>query len=263
MITEYIDIHSHQNDPVFDRDRDETFSRMAEARVGGIMVGTDKNMSQRAIDCADTYPNTWATIGQHPTDKHDEIFDDYWYREHAKHPKVVGIGECGLDYYRMRIDSPEERKRQRDLFVAHIELAIDTKKPLMIHCRDAHKELIDILEVYKRGAGEKLQGNIHFYSADWETAKKYFALDFTLSFTGVLTFARDYDDVVKLSPIDRVMAETDCPYVAPAPFRGRRNESSHVPLIIKRIAEIRGEGESEIAKKLYENSLRRWNLTQS
>jgi len=260
MSFQYIDIHSHQNDPVFDADRGEVFSRMAEANTAAIMVGTDKDMSQRAINCAEEYSNVWATIGQHPTDKHDEKFDDLWYREKVKHEKVVGIGECGLDYYRMRIDTKEERKRQRDLFLLQLELAIDAEKPLMIHCRDAHEETIEILTMYKKEAGEKLRGNIHFYSADWNTAKRYFALDFTISFTGVLTFARDYDEVVKFSPIDRIMAETDCPYVSPSPHRGKRNESSYVPLVVKKIAEIRGEDEAVISEKLLQNSIQRWGL---
>ena len=256
----YIDIHSHQNDRVFDGDKEEVFGRMKDADVGAIMVGTDKDMSQRAIDCAERFPNTWAVIGQHPTDKHDEKWDEHWYRHLAKDPKVVGIGECGLDYYRMRIDSPEERKRQREIFLLQIQLAIDAGKPLMIHCRDAHEEVIDILTMYKREAGDRLRGNIHFYSADWATAKRYFALDFTISFTGVITFARDYDDVVKFSPIDRIMAETDCPYVTPSPFRGKRNESSHLPLVVRKIAEIRGAPETEMAERLLQNAIHRWGL---
>src|SRR5262245_17005929 len=124
MSVRYLDIHSHQNDPTFDQDREEVFARMKEAGVGGVMVGTDKEMSRRAIECADQYENTWATIGQHPTDKHDEIFDEHWYHEAGKHPKVVGIGECGLDYFRMRIDGPGEKKRQRDLFVLQLEFAV-------------------------------------------------------------------------------------------------------------------------------------------
>ncbi len=263
MTVRYIDIHSHQNDPVFDADKVEVFARMADAGVGAIMVGTDKEMSQRAIDCAEQFPNTWATIGQHPTDKHDEKFDEHWYREAIKHPKVVGIGECGLDYYRMRIDSPEEKLRQRDIFLLQIQLAIDSGKPLMIHCRDAHAEVIDILTLYKREAGDKLRGNIHFYSADWATAKKYFALDFTISFTGVITFARDYDDVVKFSPIDRIMVETDCPYVTPSPHRGKRNESSHIPLVVKKMAELREVPEDEVAEKLLQNAIHRWGLKVS
>jgi len=256
----YVDIHSHQNDPVFDVDKEEVFARMAEASVGAIMVGTDKDMSQRALDCAEVFPNVWATIGQHPTDKHNEKFDEHWYREKVKHQKVVGIGECGLDYFRMRIDTKEERKRQGDLFLQQLHLAVDTGKPLMIHCRDAHEEMIDILTLYKREAGERLRGNIHFYSADWNTAKRYFALDFTISFTGVLTFAREYDDVVKFSPIDRIMVETDCPYVTPAPFRGKRNESSHLPLIVKKIAEIRGISDEEASMSLRKNAIHRWGL---
>jgi TatD DNase family protein len=261
MTVRHIDIHSHQNDPIFDADREDVFGRMAEASVGAIMVGTDKDMSQRAIDCVEQFANTWAIIGQHPTDKHDEKFDEHWYQEKLKHPKVVGIGECGLDYYRMRINSPEEKKRQRDIFLLQIQLAIDSRKPLMIHCRDAHEEVIDILSMYKKEAGDKLRGNIHFYSADWATAKKYFALDFTVSFTGVITFARDYDDVIKFSPIDRIMAETDCPYVTPSPHRGKRNESSHLPLVVKKIAEIRGEPEDGVSEKLLQNAIHRWGLT--
>ena len=260
MDVKYIDIHSHQNDPVFDADRDEVFARMDAASVGAIMVGTDKEMSKRAIDCAEKYPNTWATIGQHPTDKHLEVFDEQWYKDALKHPKVVGIGECGLDYFRMKEDTPEERKRQRELFLTQMHLAAAHDLPLMIHCRDAHKEMLYILKAHKKEYGDKLRGDIHFYSADWETAKQYFDLDFTISFTGVLTFAREYDEVVRQSPLERIMAETDCPYVAPTPHRGTRNESSHLPLIVKKIAEIRNEDEGAIQEKLLANSISRWKL---
>jgi len=181
----------------------------------------------------------------------------------ATHPKVVAIGECGLDYFRSQssrsksnlgeepagdgerfdlaggsLTSEKERERQKQIFEAQIKLAVSEDLPLMIHCRDAHKDVLEILESYKKESGEKLRGNIHFFSGDIDTAKKYFSLGFTISFTGVITFTDDYNDVIRNSPIENILAETDAPYVAPVPHRGQRNEPVYMKEVIKKIAVI-------------------------
>ncbi|MCX6731412.1 MAG: TatD family hydrolase, partial [Candidatus Parcubacteria bacterium] len=143
---------------------------------------------------------------------------------------------------------------QKDLFIKQIELAKELDKPLMIHCRNAHKEVIEIIKKSKH------YGNIHFFSGTWQEARQYFDLGFTVSFTGVITFTHDYDEIVKKSPLDKIMIETDAPFVAPVPFRGKRNEPVYVKYVAERIAEIRGEQYKKIAQATTENALRFFKL---
>lgn len=181
-----------------------------------------------------------------------EQFDISNYRELANSEKVVGIGECGFDYYRQ---SEESQKIQEEAFVAQIELANELEKPLMLHVRngDGGRDAYDdVYEVIKTHA--KVPGNVHFYAGTYEQAKKFFDLGFTISFTGVITFTNDYDELVKSTPLDMMHAETDCPYVAPKPFRGQRNEPLHVREVYKKIAQLKEEDEEKVRAQLMENS---------
>lgn len=254
---QYFDAHSHLNDPRFDADLGEVLFRMKEADVWSLVVGTEKKLSEHAVILAKENDTLFACVGLHPTDDREEQFDDAFYRALASDPKTVAIGECGLDYFRIsEEDRKKEEGRQRDTFESQIELAVSFNKPLMIHCRNAHPDMLDILASKKREHGEKLRGNIHFFSEGPETAKKYFDLDFTISFTGVITFARDYDETVRYAPLDLILSETDCPYVAPVPYRGKRNEPLYVIEVVKKIAEIRGEGFEIVREQLVKNTLR-------
>jgi TatD DNase family protein len=268
MLARYIDIHSHLNDKRFDPDMMEVLSRMRVASVASIVVGTDKEMSRRAIGLAEKHDDLSATIGQHPTDKHNEVFDEEWYREQAKHPKVVAIGECGLDYYwptnpnsqKDFGDVDQEKKRQRVLFAKQIDLAEEVKKPLMIHGRPTPKTMDayeDILEMLK---GREVVGDIHFFVGTTDIAKRFLDLGFSMSFTGVITFTHDYDEVVRYIPADRIMSETDAPYVAPLPHRGKRNEPALVVETVRALARIRNSPEEELGDRLIENAVRVFSL---
>lgn len=250
----YFDIHSHLNDKRFDEDRAETISEMENAGVATIVVGTDRKMSQDATKLAEKYQSIHAVVGLHPTDT-DEDFDEDFYRELLEHPKTVGVGECGLDYFHGE-DTSEEKKRQKKLFEKQLELSVRMDKPLMIHCRDAHIDLLDMLESKKREYGDRLRGNVHFFTGSTDIAKRYYDMDFTTSFTGVLTFTQDYDDVVRFAPLSMIMSETDAPYVAPVPYRGRRNKPLYVLEVVEKIAEIRGEDLEKVQKTLVENAFR-------
>ena len=257
MLPKYIDIHSHLNDKQFDKDRQEVINRTLQGNVWTITIGTDKEMSQKACELSILHNGLYASVGMHPSDNKQEKFDAQFYRNLVKkYPKVVAIGECGLDYFHVPEGDIEEKRRQKDIFERHIELAVEMEKPLMIHCRDAYSELLDILKVKKREYGDGLTANIHFFAGDVETAQKCFDLDFTISFTGVLTFARNYDEVVKYAPLERIMAETDAPYVAPVPYRGKRNEPLYVSEVVKKIALIRGEDEKMVSDTLIKNTIR-------
>ncbi|MEK7140781.1 MAG: TatD family hydrolase, partial [Patescibacteria group bacterium] len=188
-----------------------------------------------------------------------ETFNKKDYRELLKNPKVVGIGECGLDYYRLDADSIEKQKKN---FTLQIELANEIGKPLMLHIRQAYKDALEILKTHLKSkslpAGR--QGDVHFFAGTWEEAKGFLDLGFTLSFTGVITFTHDYDEVIKNTPLDMILSETDCPYVTPVPYRGKRNEPVYVREVVKRIAEIKGLPEDEVAEAIIGNARRVFNI---
>lgn len=242
------DIHCHLNFSDFNKDRGEVIKRALDVGVWMINIGSDFENSKMAVEIAEKYKEgVYTSVGLHPNDNKKEIFDINKYHELANHPKVVSIGECGIDLYRC---DKNDFKRQKELFIRHIELAQETGKPLMIHCRDAHEQVIEILREHK-----DVQGNIHFFSGTWEQARKYFDLGFTISFTGVITFANQYDEIIKKAPLDKIMIETDAPFVAPAPYRGKRNEPLYVQETAKRIAKIRGLSYEKVAEATTKNAL--------
>jgi TatD DNase family protein len=260
----FFDSHSHLNDARFDSDRTEVLSRMKEKDCWSLVVGTDRKMSEDAITLAQANEWIFASVALHPADNFEEIFDEAVYKNLAKQPKVVAIGECGLDYSRIPAEKREEEAtRQTALFEKHVEIAILNNLPLMIHCRDAHFDLLQILESKKKEYGEKLRGNIHFFSEGPEIAKKYFDLDFTISFTGVLTFARNYDETVRYAPLEKILSETDAPYVAPVPYRGKRNEPIYVEEVVKAIANIRNQSFETVRETMVENAFRAFGITNT
>ncbi len=266
MLPRFFDIHAHVNAAQFDSDRTEVLVRMHEAGVWSIQVGTDRKSSQDVAMMASLSDNgVYASIGIHPIDDRSESFDEPFFTDMMTGRNVVAIGECGLDYSRLSdvSDIVVEKARQRELFEAQIDFALAHDLPLMIHCRDsdkkladAHRDVIAILANRKKFAVVHLRGNIHFFSQTIDIAREYFALDFTISFTGVITFSHEYDEVIRLAPLDRIMSETDCPYVTPIPHRGKRNEPIFVEEVVKKIAEIRNEDYETIRIALVKNALR-------
>ncbi len=275
----YFDAHTHVQFAAYDEDREAVFERAREAGVGMNLVGTQKDTSQAALECAKSREGVWATIGLHPihTSKsfHDteelgeegkaftsrgEQFDFDAYEKLAREPKVVAIGECGLDYFRLEEGT---KKVQREQLVAQIELANAVGKPLMLHIRngakmgeqsgtgDAYQDTLELLK-----ANTKVLGDVHFFAGSLDIAKQFLDIGFNLSFTGVITFTHDYDEVIRETPLDRLLAETDAPYVAPVPFRGSRNEPIHVREVVKKIAEIKGLDPEKAREQLLLNSQR-------
>jgi len=245
----YLDIHCHLNFDDFNSDRKEVIECAQAEGVGMIVVGTDLESSKKAIEIAHDYENIWATIGMHPTDE-KEKFDLEIYKKLAKNKKVVGIGECGLDYYR---GDYENREYQKEVFEKHIEIANESNKPLMLHLRSSASQNAyeDALEIIKKKS--KVRGNVHFFAGSYGEAKKFFDLGFTISFTGVITFARNYDEIIKNAPLNMIMSETDAPYVSPIPYRGKRNEPVFVKEVAHMIAKIRGESDEKVLTQLVYN----------
>jgi len=241
----------------------EVISRMRKAGVGTICVGTGNQASKEAVGLANNYENIWASIGVHPDDSKEDFGEDL-FEELVKNKKVVCVGECGLDYHRNQENG--EKERQKKLFRKQIEFALKRDLPLMLHVRpsrnsnDAHRDVLGVLERYKETYGEKLRGNSHFFASGTKIANRYFELGFTISFTGLITFVRDFDKVVKETSLDMLHIETDAPFVSPASRRGERNEPSYVIEVAKKISEIKGLPFEETSRKLLENSLNLFNL---
>jgi TatD DNase family protein len=286
MVPKYIDIHSHVNFSAFDADRDEVIKRALVDETWVINVGTQIDTSRKAVEMAAKYKEgVYAIIGLHPIhtsvsfhDKQElgpanapasdgpggrggftsrgEIFNKEEYRKFARQGRVVGIGECGLDYYHLDADSIE---KQKQAFIEQIELANEFKKPLMLHIRShpedrAHDAYLDSLEILKQHSGVK--GNVHFFAGTQEEAKAFLALGFTLSFTGVITFTHDYDEIIKHTPLNMILSETDAPYVTPVPYRGKRNEPLYVREVVKKIAAIKNLPEGEVSAQIVSNAKR-------
>lgn len=266
----YIDVHSHIHDKAFDNDRDSIVVEMKERGVATITIGTDFVESKKAVACAEQYDNVWATIGMHPVDNRNEVFDKEAYRELLMHPKVVALGECGLDYFHIQKfegNKDAEIDRQQGLFMEQIELAVECDKPLMLHGRpdvrmDAYEDMLHILKNAKETYGDKLRGNIHFFVGDATIAQQFSELNFTVSFSGVVTFAKMYEDLVRGISLDMMHAETDSPYATPVPHRGKRNTPLYVEHVYEKIAEIKGLEKEEMRVQLVKNAERVFGLTK-
>lgn len=254
----YIDIHGHINLKNYDGDRKEVLQRAREAEVGMIIVATDLQSSKDAIALAEQYENVWATVGIHPDHELNSDFNFKELLDLAKNPKVVAIGECGLDYFHSQI---EESEIQKKIFMEQISIANEVHKPLMLHVRNgkeykgAYKEAVDLLKKYS-----KVRANFHFFAGTIEDAQAILEINATMSFTGVITFTHDYDEVIKYIPITHIMSETDCPFVSPVPYRGARNEPVYVREVVKVIGDIKGENLGIICEKLVENAQNFFNL---
>ena len=263
MKLKFIDIHSHVNFSAFDADREQVIARARDNGISFIGIGTDVQTSRQVIQMAEQYENAFAIVGLHPVyvnetrDKSGlpgESFNYAEYKELAKHPRVVGIGECGLDFFHIEGDANNFKERQQSAFEAQLSLALELDKPVMIHCRDAYSNVIRTLRTFQEKSGGKLRGNIHFFAGTLQNAKDILELGFTISFTGVVTFAPQYRELVEFVPLDKMHAETDSPYVAPAPFRGKRNEPLYVLEVVKKIAEIKGLSIKEVSEQLAKNA---------
>ena len=279
----YIDIHAHTNFVVFDADRDAVVRRALDSGTWMINVGTKQETSRKAVEMTREYPEgVYAIIGLHPIHVnpsfHDadeekvadvnskgEDFDIGFYRTFAREggKKVVGIGECGLDYYRPLTEA--EKYRQIQAFRAQIELALELDLPLMLHIRsgtgdDAYRDVIEILKEYKVKAGDKLRGDAHFFAGSVRDARDFLDLGFHLSYTGVVTFAKQYIELIQATPLDRIMSETDCPYVSPVPHRGKRCEPVFVQEVAHKIASIKDMPLEECKKAFVDNAFKLFRL---
>lgn len=246
----YIDAHAHLNFPQYEKDREQVIKECQEKGILIINVGTDLRTSGEVVALAEKYENCFAIIGLHPTTANREDFDSEGFKELARHLKVVGIGECGLDFFH----EPFMKDRQEVAFKKQIDLSLECGKPLMIHARNSYKEILSVLDEYLISPDVKLRGNVHFFAGTVEEGAEFIKRGFTLSFTGVITFAKEYEKLVTSTPNNSILSETDCPFVTPAPHRGQRNSPLNIPLIVAKMAEIRGVSEELMTKSIQENA---------
>lgn len=277
------DIHAHVQFNAFKDDADEVITRARDAGVYMVAPSSELSTSLRSIEYAKKYPGLiWAGVGMHPIHlkglEHDESelssdaiahFEKEKFAVLAQDPHVVGIGEIGLDYIDRLKVSEQDRAMQEQVFRDQIEIALANNKPIIQHCRsgmvdeqarDAHEDALAILSAYFL-SGKKVRGVAHCYSGNLDQARRYLTLGFSISFTGLITFNQTWDDVIKGIPIERIMTETDCPYMTPVPFRGQRNEPAYVKYVAQRIAMIKEASFEEVAAQTSLNAKNLFKLS--
>lgn len=257
-----IDCHAHVAADEFNSDRAQLWERAKNSGLEGwIEIGTDLEQSRASLALAQQYDNVWATVGVHPNDI-SNLTEQSWQEIEnlLNKEKVVGVGEVGFDFYRGGSLIEQERALRK-----FIELAQIKKLPIVFHVRDghdinAHNETIRLLSSYSED--DRPRGVMHTYSGNKEQAKKYLELGMLLSFSGVVTFknAQETAEIARTMPLKKMLIETDCPYLAPEPYRGKRNEPAYVALVAQKIADLRGVDVKEIDRITTENTKRLFGI---
>lgn len=282
-----IDTHCHVQFNSYKNDSDEVIKRTLEKGVFMITVGTQSDTSSAGLELAEKYDGLWASVGLHPYHLHEqkfgdeneivhtrtEKFDYNIFKRLAQHPKCVAIGEFGLDYFHMpeNVSRDEVIREQKETVRAQFDLATELNLPVIIHCRDAYEDQLEIVEEYIRAGKLERRGVVHCFVGTQEVADKFLDLGFYISFTGIVTFPprkKDVGDdglssiqrIAKNIPIDRLLLETDAPYLTPVPHRGERNEPWMVKFVAEKIAELKGIEVDEVEKITTENAKRLFTL---
>ena len=246
--------HAHYEDARFDEDRTALLELLPKRNISHVInVGSTIETSKASLDLAQQYSYIYAALGVHPSEI--DCFNEAgiaWLAEHAQDPNVVAIGEIGLDYYWDK--EKEVQLRQKKCFLEQLSLAREVSLPVIIHSRDA---AADTMEILKDAAKQGTRAVVHCYSYSYEMAKEYLRLGFFIGIGGVVTFKNSHkmQEVVREIPLERILIETDSPYLAPEPFRGQRNDSTYLPYVIQEIAKLRGISEEEVMQQTSENAI--------
>lgn len=272
-----IDTHCHIHFPAYDMDREEVLARMKEKDIWAMTIGTATENGKKAIALADASEGIWATVGLHPShttsdhvdtdegkvDEHDVTVEGLVSLARTS-KKVVAIGEAGLDFFRLPEDREPAIEKQEKVFRTHIAAAKELELPLVIHCRDALTRLAEILEEtgYAKGV-------VHSFTGTWEEAKPLLDLGMHIAVNGIATFGlrkgqdpkTSIDETIRNIPMDRLLIETDAPWLAPTAFRGKRNEPVYVEEVAKHVAKVRGMAVEEVAKQTTENAMQLFRLS--
>lgn len=291
------DSHAHAHFHAYKDDSDEVIKRALDKDVEMILVGTQIDTNRKAIEIAERFDGVWASVGLHPVHLEEgyfdpnenppivppggtvgamgtttgqpafrrraEVFDKEKYKELAlSSKKVVAIGETGLDYYRLEGDESYQeaaKEKQRQVFREQAELAAELDLALIVHCREAHGEILEILKSIKAKHPD-LHGVIHCFTGTPEEGQRYLDFGFYVSFPGIITFAKDWDEFIRAMPLEKVLVETDCPYLTPVPYRGKRNEPAYVEFTARHLADIRGVSFEEVAAVTTNNAKKLFRL---
>lgn len=251
------DTHAHYDDDAFDSDRDELLASMRENGISHIVnVGANIATTRNTIKLTEQYPFIYGAVGVHPSDS-AELDEEKlaWIKSVAVLQKIVAVGEIGLDYY---WDEPE-RDIQKKWFIKQLEVAREVKKPVIIHSRDAANDTYEIMREHK---AEEIGGIVHCYSYTKEMAQRFLEMDFYFGIGGVVTFknSKKLKEAVEYIPLERIVLETDCPYLSPEPNRGKRNSSLNLPYVADAIAELKGISREEVERVTFENALKVYRL---
>lgn len=244
------DSHAHYDSSQFDEDRDQLLSSMPEMGVGTIVnVGADWDSVTEVVELAQKYPHVYAAVGLHPDevgDLNEERFE--FMKSQCRHEKVVAVGEIGLDYYW----DNESHDTQKKWFIRQLKLARSLNLPVIIHSRDAAGDTLEIMKEHAQG----LRGVIHCFSGSKELAEEYVKMGFHIGIGGVVTFnnGKKLKEIAASIPLDKILLETDCPYLAPVPYRGKRNSSLYIPHIAEEIAALRGISYEEVVAQTEQNA---------
>ena len=250
------DTHAHYDDKAFDEDREEMLASLPENGIGNVVnVCASINSLRRIIPLTEKYPYVWGAAGVHP-DYAEEMTEETLeeIRKVLQHEKILAVGEIGLDYYWHK--EPENHKRQQEMYRAQLDIAREEKLPFMIHSRDAAEDTLTIVKEYMQKG--MYGGIMHCYSYGLEHAREYVKMGLFLGIGGVVTFTngRKLKEVVHEIPLDNLVLETDCPYLAPVPYRGKRNCSLYLPYVVQAIAELKGVPADEVIRVTEENARR-------
>lgn len=284
----FVDSHCHVHFRAYKDDQDDLIKKTLLDGVFMVTVGTEKETSREAIECAEKYEGVFATVGLHPehvidqtfVDEHEsaehhpaEIFDPAFYRALAQNKKCVAIGECGLDYYRFPegIDQEDAKRKQKAAVRAHFDLAHELDLPVVVHCRDAYADQLVINQEYLDAGKLSRRGVIHCFGGNLEEARAFVAQGFLIGFTGVITFPPRKTDIlidgltetqriIQEIPLESLLIETDSPYLTPIPFRGKRNEPVYVKFVAQKIAGIKKISLEEVERVTTENAKRLFGL---
>lgn len=252
--------HAHYDSRAFDDDREEILKSLPECSVTRVVnIGASLSSTKTSIELAEKYPFIWAAAGVHPNETaelNEENFE--WLRAQMDHPRVVALGEIGLDYYWPEPDHDTQKK----WFERQLLLAQEKDMPVVIHSRDAAKDTLDMM---KSDAAKGLNGVIHCFSYSTEIAREYLNMGYYLGIGGVLTFksGRKLKEVVEYAPLSQLVLETDSPYLAPTPHRGKRNNSQYLPLVVTELARIKGITREEVEAVTWENACKMYRLQRS
>lgn len=252
--------HAHYDDEAFNEDREELLAKLQEERIRYVVnVAASLDSVKSTIALMEKYPFIYGALGVHPSETgelNEENFD--WLKKQLAHPKAAAVGEIGLDYY---WDEPE-RIIQKEWFARQLALAAEADKPVIIHSRDAAKDTYDVMRAQK---AEELRGVIHCFSYTKETARDYLNMGYYFGIGGVVTFnnAKKLKEAVEYIPLSNIILETDSPYLAPVPFRGKRNSSLNLPYVAKEIAQIKGISYDEVVEQTYRNAVKLFNIEEN